>query len=352
MEEKDDDYAAFPRLDPDVESTLVPSLPVIYDEPGSLPDEVYERLEYLYGFAAFNRQLEDEISDRTTSNSLRELFATRDSNEERDMVFPAVPEVGLSPEGPSTQNMASLVNLLPSFTEFRVLHMDPLVLAIDDFFTHAECDRYVDMSLQGSSAGTTLQSQSPTVGKDASSRSQRTSTTWYHYYKNAPELIAKATKLMGLSSMHQWEEPQTVRYRRSERFTWHLDALGPAEIRPSKGGQRIATLLVYLTDLATGDGGATMFRDLKSPVGDRLAVVPRKGSALLFFPAAGGIDNVPFDIRTLHCGQAISERAQNDKWIAQLWLCEKNYTPTAPDATNSHTSALKAIVEYCRCFGI
>ena len=50
---------------------------------------------------------------------------------------------------------------------------------------------------------------------------------------------------------------------------------------------------------------------------------PSKGSALLFFPAAGGIANAPFDIRTLHCGEAVAESAENEKWIAQLWLRQR-----------------------------
>lgn len=55
------------------------------------------------------------------------------------------------------------------------------------------------------------------------------------------------------------------RYRRNEKFTWHLDALSPAESAPEVGGQRTATLLVYLTELAAGDGGSTVFRDLQVP---------------------------------------------------------------------------------------
>ena len=58
---------------------------------------------------------------------------------------------------------------------------------------------------------------------------------------------------------------------------------------------------------------------------------PKKGTALLFFPAAGGIHrNVPLDIRTAHAGEAVSQSAEFDKCIAQLWLRERNYTPTAP----------------------
>lgn len=51
----------------------------------------------------------------------------------------------------------------------------------------------------------------------------------------------------------------------------------PAELAAGNGFQRRATLLVYLNDVAAG--GATRFDHLG------FAVQPRKGSALLFFPA-------------------------------------------------------------------
>ena len=73
---------------------------------------------------------------------------------------------------------------------------------------------------------------------------------------------------------------------------------------------------------------------------------PRKGSALLFFPAAGGVPGAPFDARALHCGEAVSETAGCDKWIAQLWLRERDYEPTAPPG-NTHAGALDAMGRYC-----
>merc|ERR1719291_107697 len=227
-----------------------------------------------------------------------------------------------------------------------------MILAIDDFFTMEECDRYVQISIdseQNQGGQGPLQplllGQSQTVGKDSRSQAQRTSTTWFHHYEGVPELMAKASRLLGLPDITRFEEPQTVRYRRNEQFTWHLDALGPDEANMSDGaGQRLATLLVYLTDLTTEEGGATMFRDLGGD--EPLRVRPKKGSALLFFPSAGGIPNCPFDIRTLHCGEVVSEDSANKKWIAQLWLRQRDYTPTAP-AGNKHMNAVGAIKQYC-----
>ena len=246
-----------------------------------------------------------------------------------------------------------------------------MVLAIDDFFTNEECDKYVQMSIDAENQQQTtdvdnnndassssslsesklpmLLGQSQTIGKDSRSKAQRTSTTWFHYYSGVPELMAKASRLLGLTNIRRFEEPQTVRYRRNEKFTWHLDALSPEEVNKDGGaGQRVATLLVYLTDVPVGSGGATMFRDLggNGNDGEPLKVRPKKGSALLFFPSAGGIPGAPFDIRTLHCGEAVAEDAMDEKWIAQLWLRERGYVPTAP-VGNCHEDASGEIGRYC-----
>ena len=74
---------------------------------------------------------------------------------------------------------------------------------------------------------------------------------------------------------------------------------------------------------------------------------PKKGSALLFFPAAGGIPNTPLDIRTLHCGEVVAETSETDKWISQLWLRAGSYSPTAPPG-NLHEHALSDVKKYCQ----
>ena len=86
----------------------------------------------------------------------------------------------------------SISNLSP-FSQLRVLHIDPLVIAIDDFFTKEECDRYVEMSTAPSKNknDSPYQTKSMTVGKDALAKAQRTSTTWFHHFKNVPELMSK-----------------------------------------------------------------------------------------------------------------------------------------------------------------
>jgi len=358
-----------------------------------LSEEMYDRLEEIYGLGKFNFGGEGAIyksigvadddgdekeEDGDSGSSLFDDIlsgagtGSSQSNSALDGLLssPSAP-ISLASnevvESSTTQSSSSFdLNSIPPFQKFRVLHTDPMVLAIDDFLTMEECDQYVQVSLDSEKKNQQQQpggedpsdaannqnplqplllGQSQTVGKDSRSKAQRTSTTWFHHYQGVSELMAKASRLLGLQGINRWEEPQTVRYRKGERFTWHLDALSPEEATSASGaGQRVATLLVYLTDLMEEEGGATMFRDLG---GDGpLKVRPKKGSALLFFPAAGGIPNAPYDIRTLHCGEAVAEDAANEKWIAQLWLRERDYKPTAP-AGNEHGNAEDAIGEYC-----
>ena len=361
-----DDYSAFPALESDVKKTLISFDGDKEAAAEDLPTEMYERLAHIYGFRSFNYLPDDgESTDESITEpamSFQELLtsgsdeAAPEASDFSDLLRPSLggdlgdllsSATGGKAEATSIATPQEVsVSKLPPFEKFKILHVDPLLVSVEDFFTDEECDRYVAMSqAPPKNFDSPLQSRSKTVGKDANAESQRTSTTWYHHYKGVPELMAKSARLFGLDSIDRFEEPQTVRYRRSEKFTWHLDALAPGGDALTKAGQRTATLLVYLTDLEAAEGGATMFRDLGGPDGP-LQVRPKKGSALFFFPAAGGIDGHPLDIRTLHCGEAVAEDAKQDKWIAQLWLREKSYQPTAPPG-NTHLEAADAIAEYC-----
>jgi hypothetical protein len=128
------------------------------------------------------------------------------------------------------------------------------------------------------------------------------------------------------------EEAQIVRYRTGEEFSWHYDEIPSAQL--DNGGQRIATLLVYLN--SNSKGGGTIFRDLKdSTTGADLTMRPKEGSALLFFPAFA---NGTPDDRTLHKGEVAVE----EKMIAQMWIHQKDYKPVIPKG-NTHEAAMEAI---------
>ena len=221
--------------------------------------------------------------------------------------------------------------------KLRILHKSPPVFAIDNFFTEEECEEYIQLSQSGRknmkdnvSSEAALEVDSKTF---ALSTATRTSTTWFCHYKQVPTLLVKAGRLLDNLPLERMEEPQLVRYRTGEQFSYHCDEI-PAPQLPN-GGQRVATLLVYLKTLEEDRGGATVFRDLKDATGKRLGMRPVKGSALLFFPAFA---NGTPDDRTLHKG----EIAIDEKMIGQIWVHERLYKPAVPPG-NSHEAAMEVV---------
>ena len=205
-----DDYAVFPALEPDVKTTLVASSSDSGNVADELPNEIYQRLAQIYGFPKFNyeagsdhddnKEEEEEEAGSSGGGGMMSMQDLISGNLEED------------DEKDSNNKNAAFdrfqISKLPPFENFRVLHVDPLVLSVDNFFTPDESDAYVAMPNTDKSM---FQTGSMTVGKDAKSKSQRTSTTWFSHYKNVPALMAKASRLLGLEGIDRWEEPQTVR---------------------------------------------------------------------------------------------------------------------------------------------
>lgn len=233
--------------------------------------------------------------------------------------------------------------LLSTKWKLRLLHFDPPVFTVDNFFSPQECQTYksmVDPADRHHDPSKTVRISSPTFS--SSSVSRRTSTTWFCRYDAVPTLLAKASRLLRRISPSQCEEPQIVRYRTGEEFSWHYDEIPESQL--TNGGQRVATLLVYLNDLEEGRGGGTVFRDLTPPSSssgeettERLTVRPVAGKALLFFPS---YKDGTADVRTLHRGEV----ALDTKMIAQLWIHEGEYRASVP-LGNRQEDALEKVEE-------
>ncbi|KAL7468677.1 hypothetical protein ACHAXS_008911 [Conticribra weissflogii] len=303
-----EDFSDIQPLEEELKATLIPSpfgpdeyLPTVHELISSLDEniseknrddqrkyredvakEVYIRLGRVYGFPHFNYY--SPPPDILSQNN--HLVGANHNNDSTTL---------------SRENEFENI-WLPSFDKIKLLHLDPLVLQVDDFFTSEECDSYIKRSLQEinakggdvnrkeeefSSPPPLAIGQSQTVGQDEHTLAKRTSHTWFHHYCGVPELMTKASRLLGLdyefnyfgkdytnkdtenersTLLDCWEEPQTVRYQPNQKFTWHYDVLDPKSMDKLRndGGQRIATLLVYLNEMDNRDGGATLFRDLGS----------------------------------------------------------------------------------------
>ena len=139
----------------------------------------------------------------------------------------------------------------------------------------------------------------------------RTSETTFlpHTAPAASALLRRVRRLLPVPYAHL-EEVQVARYEHGQFYEGHYDAPAPEhpdyEAFMAQGGQRVATVLTYLSDCGE-EGGGTHF-----PHAD-LEVRPRKGRALVFFPgfADGSLDPMAWH-------EALP--AKQTKWVAQVWV--------------------------------
>lgn len=281
-------------------------------------------------------------------------------------------------------NSRCMVNLNPfnnnngRFCKAQWLHVDPPVFIVDDFLTETECNEVMRLTISPPPAGVgrviKIGSRLSESNKsNHESTAVRLSTTWYVRFGSpqvAP-LLRGVLQLLPNIRLEQVEEIQLVQYLgEGQGFGWHEDALSREEATLEVGGQRIATLLVYLDDECQDGSGRTLFRDLLGHDGKRLGVVPKKGRALLFFPAitetktdtgssvlslistsqdSGGcafgdlyFDNTRADHRTTHAGEPPKGGNRNNaqKHIAQLWIHSRAHTPVVfGRGLNKHSEA-------------
>ena len=229
--------------------------------------------------------------------------------------------------------------------KLRLAHRSPPVLVIDNFLSEKECNDVKRIVTENGNNNveegndTIIRVASKTISQQLA-LSKRTSTSWFCSYQSIPTVLAKLQHILGVHDLSQCEEPQIVRYDIGQEFTYHYDII-PKE-QTSNGGQRVATILIYLNSISKENGGGTTFRDLTN--GDSknttLSVQPVQGSALIFFPSNQW--GQPDD-RTLHCSLPMIQD-QNDKsdasllltskWILQIWIHETSYTACLPSNQN------------------
>jgi prolyl 4-hydroxylase len=210
--------------------------------------------------------------------------------------------------------------------KLQLLHKSPPVLRIDNFFTPEDCQSMKSATSSAYEVGSAT---------FTGSLSTRTSTSWFCNFVDVPVLLAKANHVLNIP-LETMEEPQVVRYQKGQEFSWHYDEVPTPQLK--NGGQRLATLLVYLTDIAGDCGGGTSFRDLQFE-GESLVMQPKEGSALLFFPAFR--DGTPDD-RTLHRSKTMT--CDTEKWIVQMWVHKNAYEAVLP-VGNSNVAAKSKMKE-------
>lgn len=189
----------------------------------------------------------------------------------------------------------------------------PRILLLQNLLDGPECDALVTL------ARDRLQ-RSPVVNPDTGDENlidARTSMGAMFQVGEHPLIAgieARIAAVTGLPVDHG-EGLQILNYKPGGEYQPHFDFFNPqrpGEARQLRvGGQRVATLVIYLNSPPAG--GATAFPRLG------LEVAPVKGNAVLF---GYKLPDGSLDERTLHAGLPVES---GEKWVATKWLREHPY---------------------------
>ncbi len=190
---------------------------------------------------------------------------------------------------------------------------EPDIVVFENLLSDAECDRLIALSKPKLKPSTIVENQTgveKVIG-------ERTSEGMFFQRDENALVSALETRLAKLVNMpaENGEGIQILHYARGAEYRPHYDFFAPenpgSAVHMQQGGQRIATLVVYLNDVAAG--GETIFPEIN------FSVAPRKGSAVFF---AYCDDSGKVDRLTLHGGAPVT---QGEKWIATKWMRQRRY---------------------------
>lgn len=187
----------------------------------------------------------------------------------------------------------------------------PRLVVFSGLLSDEECDALVDLAGPRMARSETV--QTATGGSEV--HQARTSSGMFFAREEHPLCARIEHRIARLLNwpLENGEGLQVLHYRPGAEYRPHHDYFDPAQSGTAsivaRGGQRVATLLIYLN--TPEKGGGTTFPDVA------LEVAPIKGHAVFF-----SYERPHPDTRTLHGGAPV---IAGEKWVATKWLRERRF---------------------------
>lgn len=180
----------------------------------------------------------------------------------------------------------------------------PFIWHFDQLLSPEECDQLIDLSKGRLEVSTVLD---PKTGEEILATGRTSKGMSFHFNENSfiTSIEQKIAQLTGLP-MENGESLQVLNYSIGEEYRQHYDFFPTNQVPSKKGGQRIATLLIYLSDVPKG--GETVFPRAG------VSFVPKKGAAIYFHytNSKGQVDRL-----SVHTSIPVLE---GEKWVATKWI--------------------------------
>lgn len=189
---------------------------------------------------------------------------------------------------------------------------NPRLAVFGQFLSDDECDALIAEAKPRMQRSMTVQT---TTGGEELNADRTSQGMFFRRAEN--EVVSRIEARIG--RLLQWpvengEGLQVLHYRPGAEYKPHYDYFDPREQGTARivqrGGQRVATVVMYLNNPERG--GGTTFPDIG------LEVVPQRGHAVYF-----AYDRPHPATRTLHGGAPV---LAGDKWVATKWLREREFT--------------------------
>jgi prolyl 4-hydroxylase len=189
--------------------------------------------------------------------------------------------------------------------------VNPRVVVFGDLLSDEECEALIALAKPRLARSLTVATK--TGGEEVNE--DRTSNGMF-FQRGENELVQRIEAR--IARLVNWPEEngeglQVLHYRPGAEYKPHYDYFDPAEPGTptilQRGGQRVATLVMYLAE--PEQGGGTTFPDVN------LEVAPKRGHGVFF-----SYERPHPSTRTLHGGAPV---LAGEKWIATKWLREQRF---------------------------
>ncbi|MCS6944759.1 MAG: 2OG-Fe(II) oxygenase [Sutterellaceae bacterium] len=191
----------------------------------------------------------------------------------------------------------------------------PRIVLFGNLLAAEECDALIEMARPRLQRSTVVNAETGAYDVHEARTSRGT-----YFERGENDLIRRIENRIAevIERPVEHGEPiQVLHYLPGAEYKPHYDYFDPKlpgnERVLAMGGQRVATIVMYLNDVVAG--GSTVFPQVG------LDVLPRKGNAVFF---AYSSERGELDARTLHGGSPVAE---GEKWIATKWIRVGPYRP-------------------------
>ncbi|GMN28888.1 hypothetical protein TIFTF001_002204 [Ficus carica] len=209
----------------------------------------------------------------------------------------------------------------------EVISWEPRAFVYHNFLTKEECEYLVNLAKPHMKKSTVVDSE---TGKSKDSRVRTSSGTFLARGRDKViRTIEKRIADFTFIPVEHGEGLQILHYEVGQKYEPHYDYFLD-EFNTQNGGQRMATLLMYLTDVE--EGGETVFPAAKGNISSvpwwnelsdcgkkGLSVKPKRGDALLFWSMK---PDSSLDPSSLHGGCPV---IKGNKWSSTKWMRVNEY---------------------------